>query len=77
MHLATINDVSKALNLESLLSKFLLSKLFLFIVAGLKSILEFLVLIHQVLGDTQQLNHTQAVSTFSPAEECCREVASV
>jgi hypothetical protein len=38
VHLAPVDDVSQALNFEGLLSEFLLSELFLLVVAGLQVI---------------------------------------
>ena len=66
---APIEYVSEAFHLEALLAELAPSEPVLLSVTRLEVILQFLVVIHQVLGDPEQVHHPLAVGALSPLGE--------
>ena len=64
-----IEYVSQAFHLEALLAELAPRKPILLSVTRLQVILQFLVVIHQVFGDPEQVHHPLAVGALSPLGE--------
>jgi hypothetical protein len=64
-----VEYVSQAFNLEALLAELAPCKPILLRVASLKVILQFLVVIHQIFGDSKQVHHPFTVGALSPLGE--------
>ena len=72
-----IKYISQPLNLEALLSELALRQTFLLSIAGLEVVLVLLILIHQVLGDSEELDHALTIRALAPLRKSNGQVPPV